>query len=85
MGLLQKTINYWRCEFCGYEWPVRNRERPPLQCANFSCNRRGWFTGIPQPMGPKKKKARILTAKKHFLTGSEVLERLKEQGPGTRD
>ncbi len=49
MGKILKPTWHWRCEWCGYEWPIAIDEsgnpKKPRRCVSRECTRMHWFTG----------------------------------------
>lgn len=90
MSIVTKPAQYWHCEYCGDEWLPRDLTHPPPQCRG--CKRRAWLTGIPEPKGPRTRKARVMKEKSGLiapshkkLTGSEVLRRLLAESRQQRE
>lgn len=84
MGEFQKTVIWWRCEFCKAEWAKNLKfDTRPEVCR--LCGRRGWYDGVPPPCkgyGPTRTKAKIVKPvgnKKLARSGAEILKMLKGQ------
>ena len=77
MSEFERMCRFFRCEWpdCKHEWIPKQKDRtPPSTCPK--CRREGWWDGKYEKPGPRKWKAK--TVKQRPMTGSEVLQWLKD-------
>lgn len=63
MGKIYRTVAFWQCVPCRFEWIARDEEKPPVLCP--SCKSPDWYLGkrtgktikatVVRPVGKKLK------------------------------